>query len=33
MYGAKVVVYSEINTNHINTAWAEITPVDASHNQ
>jgi len=38
MYGAEVVVYFEINTNHINTVWAErillnIKPVGASHNQ
>jgi hypothetical protein len=24
MYGAEVAVYSEINTKHINTLWAEM---------
>jgi len=28
MYGAEVVVYSEINTNHINAMWAEITLIE-----
>ena len=27
MYGAEVV-YSKINTNHINTVWAEITLIE-----
>ena len=25
VYGAEVAVYSEINTKHINTVWAEST--------
>jgi len=25
LYGAEVAVYFEINTKHINTAWAECT--------
>jgi len=28
MYGAQVAVYSEINTRHINTVWAESTVVE-----
>jgi len=27
VYGAEVAVYSEINTKHINTVWAERTVV------
>jgi len=28
LYGAQVAVCSEINTKHINTAWAERTIVE-----
>ena len=28
LYGAQVAVYSEINTKHMNTVWAESTIVE-----
>jgi len=28
LYGAEVAVFSEINTKHINTVWAERTVVE-----
>jgi len=28
LYGAQVAVYSEMNTKHVNTVWAEITIVE-----
>jgi hypothetical protein len=28
LYGAEVAVYSEINTEHINTVWAESTIIE-----
>ena len=28
LYGAQVAVFSEINTKHINTVWAERTVVE-----
>jgi len=28
LYGAEVAVYSEINTKHINTVWAEGTIIE-----
>jgi hypothetical protein len=28
LYGAEVAAYSEINTKHINTVWAESTIIE-----
>ena len=28
LYGAEVAVYSELNTKHINTVWAESTIIE-----
>jgi len=31
LYGAEIVVFSQINTEHINTVWAERTVVECCY--